>query len=129
MDVPVTDATKHQLLEALGVMVDALDKPAERKSARRHGKKVIPQSFIPEFLEKRRVWGITLQLYELRSRRNWGIGDFEDLIEMIGLAGSLRADFIGLNPLHGNGGGSGNGGGKSNSGNGGSKSNSGKGGK
>ncbi len=100
MDVPVTDATKHQLLEALGVMVDALDKPAERKSARRHGKKVIPQSFIPEFLEKHRLWGITLQLYELRSRRNWGIGDFEDLIEMIGLAGSLRADFIGLNPLH-----------------------------
>ena len=47
-----------------------------------------------------RLWGISLQLYELRSSRNWGIGDFADLAEMIRLAHSLGADFVGLNPLH-----------------------------
>lgn len=62
--------------------------------------KAIPKSYLPEALKQGRVWGISLQLYELRSKRNWGIGDFEDLIDMIRLACSLGADFIGLNPLH-----------------------------
>jgi 4-alpha-glucanotransferase len=67
---------------------------------RKHKSKPIPKSYLPDVLEKERVWGISLQLYELRSRRNWGIGDFEDLIAMIRLANSLGADFVGLNPLH-----------------------------
>jgi 4-alpha-glucanotransferase len=51
-------------------------------------------------LEDSRVWGLSLQLYELRSARNWGIGDFEDLHAMVDLVRSLGGDFIGLNPLH-----------------------------
>lgn len=54
----------------------------------------------PEWLEATRVWGISLQLYELRSRRNWGIGDFSDLAAFCGLAAEAGADFVGLNPLH-----------------------------
>jgi 4-alpha-glucanotransferase len=101
VEVPITDATKRNVLSALGVDVaGAYPKAARRHNLKRRSKKAIPKSYLPDFLERGRVWGISLQLYELRSRRNWGIGDFEDLIEMIRLARSLGADFVGLNPLH-----------------------------
>jgi len=99
-DVAVTDDTKRRVLAALGV---AVENGPERHSACTEtitSKEICPQCYLPEFLETHRVWGINLQLYELRSGRNWGIGDFGDLIEMIGLAASLGANFVGLNPLH-----------------------------
>ncbi|MDH5193402.1 MAG: 4-alpha-glucanotransferase [Nitrospira sp.] len=55
----------------------------------------------PAVKDFRRTWGITIQLYGLRSVKNWGIGDFRDLREMIQWAGSrLGADLLGVNPLH-----------------------------
>ena len=47
-----------------------------------------------------KVWGIGLQLYSLRSKRNWGIGDFTDLRALIDLLAPMGVDVIGLNPLH-----------------------------
>ena len=47
-----------------------------------------------------RSWAIAVQLYGIRSRRNWGHGDFTDLANLIDIAGAFGAAAIGLNPLH-----------------------------
>jgi 4-alpha-glucanotransferase len=47
-----------------------------------------------------RLWGITLQLYSLRSKTNWGMGDFTDLAKFIDTWAGLGADIVGINPLH-----------------------------
>jgi 4-alpha-glucanotransferase len=47
-----------------------------------------------------RGWLLAVQLYSVRSERNWGIGDFTDLADLVRLAKQLGADGVGLNPLH-----------------------------
>ena len=47
-----------------------------------------------------RGWLLAVQLYSVRSNRNWGIGDFTDLADLVRLAKQLGADGVGLNPLH-----------------------------
>jgi (1->4)-alpha-D-glucan 1-alpha-D-glucosylmutase len=54
----------------------------------------------PAVRDGRRVWGPAVQLYSLRSPRNWGIGDFSDLDELVTLMAAQGADIVGLNPLH-----------------------------
>jgi len=48
----------------------------------------------------RRLWAVAVQLYAVRSNRNWGHGDFTDLARLIDIAGAVGASAIGLNPLH-----------------------------
>jgi glycogen operon protein len=57
---------------------------------------VPPRAFAPHG----RSWGISLQLYTLRSARNLGIGDFADLRTLCALFGGRGAAYVGINPLH-----------------------------
>ncbi|HEX2152341.1 MAG TPA: 4-alpha-glucanotransferase [Stellaceae bacterium] len=63
---------------------------------------VAPQScHLPEGLRSgARSWGLTAQVYGLRSNRDWGIGDFTELEMLCRRGGSLGAAAIGVNPLH-----------------------------
>ncbi|QIW16446.1 4-alpha-glucanotransferase [Pasteurellaceae bacterium RH1A] len=63
---------------------------------------VTPQTAyqIPEIQAKQKLWGSILQLYTLRSNRNWGIGDFGDLKEFLTKLAQKGGDFVGLNPIH-----------------------------
>jgi len=49
---------------------------------------------------ERRAWGMSLQLFALRSSRNWGLGDFTDLARAVELAAREGAGVVGVNPLH-----------------------------
>ncbi|MFU0504418.1 4-alpha-glucanotransferase [Pseudaminobacter sp. NGMCC 1.201702] len=102
----VSDETTVRILASLGIAADSdaaiaaslvqaegLEPPTLRAAA---GKRC----YLPEWLENGKAWGISLQLYELRSRRNWGIGDFADLAEFCRIAARAGADFVGINPLH-----------------------------
>jgi len=54
----------------------------------------------PALQDHKRVWGVAVQLYAVRSERNWGIGDFSDLTALLELWGLRGAAVVGLNPLH-----------------------------
>lgn len=48
----------------------------------------------------KKIWGPTVQLYCLRSRRNWGVGDFTDLQFLLKRVAEAGGDYVGLNPIH-----------------------------
>lgn len=59
------------------------------------------QCYEPEDLAAgKKISGTTMQLYTLRSDRNWGMGDFTDLKNFIVQAASEGIDIVGLNPMH-----------------------------
>jgi 4-alpha-glucanotransferase len=58
------------------------------------------QAYQGEPSAPRRMWALAVQLYGVRSQRNWGHGDFSDLLALINLAADLGASGVGLNPLH-----------------------------
>ena len=47
-----------------------------------------------------RAWGWAAQLYAVRSRASWGIGDLGDLAGLLAATAPLGAGFALLNPLH-----------------------------
>jgi len=60
-----------------------------------------PACYRPLALEQGgRVWGAAVQVYALRSERNWGIGDFTDLRRLLEHWGTRGAAIVATNPLH-----------------------------
>lgn len=47
-----------------------------------------------------REWGLTLQLYQVRSSASWSIGDLHDLGDLASWSAALGAGFLLVNPLH-----------------------------
>lgn len=59
------------------------------------------RGMMPDWLQDQAGYhGIIIQLYTLRSATNWGIGDFNDLKQLIRFCAGQGVDTIGLNPLH-----------------------------
>ena len=55
----------------------------------------------PDWLQcRQRLGGLSVQVFSLRSGRNWGMGDFTDLCQTIRAAAAQGVDFIVINPLH-----------------------------
>jgi 4-alpha-glucanotransferase len=81
-----------RILEAIGARGDprSLDPAVEQVAPAFQGAHTLPH----------RSWAIAVQLYGIRSRRNWGHGDFTDLANLINIAAELGAASLGLNPLH-----------------------------
>ena len=88
----VSDETKRRLVQALSAARELESAPAGHPSQ--------PINVLAFQGDGRRVWGIAVQLYALRSRRNWGHGDFTDLKTLIAIAARAGAAAVGLNPLH-----------------------------
>ena len=56
---------------------------------------------LPAHLDRRADWGPMVQLYSVRSRQSWGLGDFVDLANLGHLLGSrYGAGFVLINPIH-----------------------------
>ncbi|GFG75755.1 4-alpha-glucanotransferase [Mycobacterium botniense] len=56
---------------------------------------------LPERLRGRRAWGLATQLYSVRSRESWGMGDLTDLTDLaVWSAVRHGADYMLVNPLH-----------------------------
>ncbi|GAB2458986.1 4-alpha-glucanotransferase [Xylanimonas ulmi] len=62
---------------------------------------VTPQRLtLPPAVEHGQVWGLLVQLYSVRSRTSWGLGDLADLADIAWLAAHRGgADFVAVNPL------------------------------
>lgn len=56
--------------------------------------------YLPDSLKTEQVRGLSVNLYAVRSEKNWGIGDLGDLKDIIEILGKLGGDFVGINPLH-----------------------------
>ena len=56
--------------------------------------------YIPAALQKGKAWGLSVNLYAVKSERNWGVGDFGDLKRIVRWTAGMKGSFIGVSPLH-----------------------------
>jgi len=105
--VQVSEAAKRAMLAALGIDLETTEQPARSigAGASAQGSAATAdhdagKCFMPDWLVDGRCWGVTCQLYGMRSERNCGIGDFSDLATLGEILASEGADFVGVSPLH-----------------------------
>ena len=56
---------------------------------------------VPEAVAEHQRWGWMTQMYSVRSRESWGIGDYGDLKRLLAdAAEKSKADFMLINPIH-----------------------------
>ena len=77
---------------------------AELKVGRKKYKTILAvaprKCYEPDELEHKKLWGYAIQLYSLKSKRNWGVGDFTDLAGVVDICDDSGANVIGLNPIN-----------------------------
>ncbi|MBI1352314.1 MAG: 4-alpha-glucanotransferase [Actinomycetales bacterium] len=62
---------------------------------------IAPTRLDPEAIAGNRQWGFMTQVYAMRSRASWGMGDLHDLADLATWSGGdLGAGFVLINPLH-----------------------------
>ena len=61
---------------------------------------VVAPPALPDPVDGRRAWGWQVQLYQLRSARSWGIGDYADLRTLARETAAQGADVLLVNPMH-----------------------------
>ena len=55
----------------------------------------------PASMQNSRVWGHGTQLYSVTSKRSWGVGDLQDLADLMTWGATQQfADYVLINPLH-----------------------------
>jgi 4-alpha-glucanotransferase len=97
-------ATNRAILTALGLdcsSEESLNRSLAARESTRAPQAAITGADRAADPGSRKQAGLGIMLYGLRSRRNWGVGDFRDLRDLINWAvPALRVGFIALNPLH-----------------------------
>ena len=88
----------HRLL----VVVDPITAPTHAGRTTEATLLVAPTTIpLPAGLDDRRAVGLSAQLYQVRSKESWGVGDLDDLGRLAQWGGrDLGADFVLVNPMH-----------------------------
>ncbi|HET9782768.1 MAG TPA: 4-alpha-glucanotransferase [Candidatus Dormibacteraeota bacterium] len=86
--VEINPDTEAAILASMGAATDEPEPPQQAD---------VPDE--PAFAGPERAWGWAVQLYALRSRDSWGIGDLADLRRFARWARSNGASLVLLNPL------------------------------
>ena len=56
---------------------------------------------LPKAVREHQRWGWMVQMYSVRSKRSWGVGDYGDLHQLaVDAADKSGADFMLINPIH-----------------------------
>lgn len=62
---------------------------------------IVPQRLHPSALSgEQRYWGVNAQAYSVMSKDSWGVGDAEDLADLMAICAQEGTDFVLINPLH-----------------------------